>query len=56
MKITQQFTRFLRKRELHRQLLLLAASFSWWLEDLQIDLEPASAGLLNSSRSPAEAG
>ncbi len=44
------------KREMQRQMFLFATSFSWWLEDQQITLEPTSAGLLNSSRSPAEAG
>ncbi len=44
------------KRETHGQMFLFATSFSWWLEDLQIAREPASAGLFNSSRSPAEAG
>ncbi len=56
MRIAQQFTGFLVKRETHQHVFLFATSFSWWLELLQITLEPASAGLLNSSRSPAEAG
>ena len=56
MRIAQQFTSFLMKCETHRQTFLFATRFSGWLEDVQPILEPASAGLLNSSRSPAEAG
>jgi hypothetical protein len=39
------------KRETHRRMFLFATSFSWWLENPQFTLEPASAGLFNSSRS-----
>ncbi len=46
-KIAQRFTRVLMKRETHRHMFLFATSFSWWLEDVQITLEPAEAGSTN---------
>ena len=33
------------KHATHRNVLLFATSFSWWLEDLQSALQPALAGL-----------
>ena len=44
------------KGDTHRGMFLFATSFSWWLVNLGIALEPASAGLLRQSASPAEAG
>ncbi len=40
----------------HKPKFLFATNFSWWFGSLGQGRQPASAGLLNSSRSPAEAG
>ena len=33
------------KRETHSDMFLFATSFSWWMENLQVAVQPASAGL-----------
>ena len=48
--------RFRMKRRTHRPRFLFATNFSWWLRSLGQNCQPASAGLFNSSRSPAKAG
>ncbi len=48
--------RFRMRRLTHKPRFLFATNFSWWLGSLGYSCQPASAGLFNSSRSPAKAG